>query len=117
MKNKKHTGMVGWLLVALISVMQVVPAANAISREPHYQEMKDAGNPTADAGLIVSQTNQQQSTLESLLDVFDINYTGDGKALQYVQIVINYVISFAAFIALIVIIYGFYMMFFREQDK
>lgn len=117
MKNKKHTGLIGWIIVAFMSIMQVIPAANAISREPYYQEMKDAGNPTADAGLIASQTNQQQSTLEALLDLFDINYAGDGKALKYVQVVINYVISFAAFVALIVIIYGFYMMFFRDQDK
>lgn len=37
--------------------------------------------------------------------------------MSYIQIVANYILSFAAFIALIVIIYGFYMMFFRDQDK
>lgn len=117
MKNIKHRGILGWVIVAMMSLMQVVPAVNAIDRDPYYQEMENAGRPTADAGSIVGDTNQQGSLLETLLDVFDINYAGDGKALKYVQVVINYVISFAAFIALIVIIYGFYMMFFREQDK
>lgn len=55
--------------------------------------------------------------LEKLLDIFDINYAGDDKALSYIQIAANYVLSFVAFIALIVMIYGFYMMFFRDQDK
>ena len=66
---------------------------------------------------MLKQTNQQGSLLERLLDTFGLNYAGDGKALSYIQIVINYVLSFTAFIALIVIIYGFYMMFFRDQDK
>lgn len=79
--------------------------------------MRGAGAPTSDAGILLAQTNQRASLLERLLDVFGINYAGDGKALSYIQIIINYVLSFTAFIALIVIIYGFYMMFFREQDK
>lgn len=117
MINTKHRGIFGWIIVVLIAIAHVVPSAYAINRDAPYQEMQNAGNPTADAWSIVSQTNQQGSMLERLLDVFDINYAGDGKALSYVQVVINYVLSFTAFIALIVIIYGFYMMFFGDQDK
>ena len=51
------------------------------------------------------------------MTTFGINYAGNGKALSYVQIIINYILAFVAFIALIVILYGFYMMFFRDQDK
>lgn len=115
-QKRRYTGIVGWIIAAFLGLQAMVPVYG-INRDPYYQEMNNAGKATADAGDILKQTNQKGSILERLLDVFDINYAGDGKALSYVQVVINYVISFAAFIALIVIIYGFYMMFFREQDK
>ncbi len=96
--------------------MQSILPAAAIDRNPYYQEMQ-TGTATTDAGVLVKQANQKGSVLERLLDVFDINYAGQGKALSYVQVIINYVLSFTAFIALIVVIYGFYMMFFRDEDK
>jgi|GEM_PF-2996867 len=114
--GRKVAGIAGRIIAGLLCVQNIIPAA-AISRDAPYNEMKNAGTPTADIGQIAKQTNQQNSILERMLNVFDINYAGDGKALSYVQVVINYVLSFLAFIALIVIIYGFYMMFFREQDK
>ena len=114
--TRKRTGVAGRIAAAILMLQNFLPVY-AINRDAPYQEMQNAWAPTTDIGQVVSQTNQQWSLLEDLLDVFDINYAGDGKALSYVQVVINYVISFAAFIALIVIIYGFYMMFFREQDK
>ncbi|MBP6911431.1 hypothetical protein KBC03_07735 [Patescibacteria group bacterium] len=97
-------------------VQSVIPAY-AINWEPYYQEMQTAGTPTADQGAILSSTNQEDSLLERLLSTFNINYAGNDKALKYVQIVVNYVIALVAFIALVVIMYGFYMMFFRDQDK
>lgn len=117
MKNKKYHGIIGWVIVAFLAITNVVPSASAINWNAPYEELNNAGAATADAGSILSQTNQRNSLLERLLDVFDINYAGDGKALSYVQVVINYVLSFSAFIALLVILYGFYMMFFRDQDK
>jgi hypothetical protein len=48
MMNKKHTGIAGRIIVALLSLQSIVPAF-AISRDPYYQEMNNAGTPTADA--------------------------------------------------------------------
>lgn len=116
--SMKAKGIVGWIVTAALCVQNTV-RTYAINWDPYYGEMKAATTQraTADAGEILKQTNQWGSLLEKLLSTFGLNYAGDGKALNYIQIVINYVLSFTAFIALIVIIYGFYMMFFWEEDK
>lgn len=99
-----------------MAVQSIIPAY-AISRDAHYTEMNTAGTPTSDWGQVLNTTNQGGSLLERLLATFNLNYAGNDKALSYVQIVLNYIIVLLAFIAVVVIIYGFYMMFFREQDK
>ena len=116
MESRKIKGIVGRCIAGVLAVQSVVPLY-AINWDPFYDEMDNAGTPTTDIWSVLADTNQQWSTLEKLLDIFDINYAGQDKALSYIQIIANYVLSFAAFIALIVIIYGFYMMFFRDQDK
>lgn len=116
-RKTKIAGIIGWVVTGLLCINTLVPVTHAINWDAYYNEMRTAGTPTSDAGVLLAQTNQRASLLERLLDVFAINYAGDGKALSYIQIVINYVLSFTAFIALLVILYGFYMMFFRDQDK
>lgn len=73
-------------------------------------------NPTTEIWEVLKSTNQWWSLLENMLDLFGINYSGPDKALSYIQIVINYVLALLAFIALVVIIYSFYMIFFGKSD-
>lgn len=64
--------------------------------------------------------DSDKSTLSRLLETFGLttraySQTND-KATAYVRVVINYFLSIASFVALVVVIYGFYMMFFSEQE-
>lgn len=71
---------------------------------------------TTNAGTVLRQTNQWGSVLENMLDLFGINYAWPDKAISYVQIIINYVLALLGFIALLFIIYSFYMIFFGKSD-
>ncbi len=54
-----------------------------------------------------------------MLDLFGINYadpSGEGKAIVYVQVIINYVLSLLGLVALVLIVYSFYMIFFGKSD-
>ncbi|MDR2415101.1 MAG: hypothetical protein LBD75_00325 [Candidatus Peribacteria bacterium] len=45
------------------------------------------------------------------------NYTGTTKALMYVKTIINLLLSLVSFVALGIILYSFYLMFFTEDTK
>lgn len=57
-RNTKIKGIVGWCIAGVLAVQSVVPLY-AINRDPFYDEMDNAGSPTADLGDILSDTNQQ----------------------------------------------------------
>lgn len=81
-----------------------------------YKDSDYIANPTTDVGKVLKQSNQWWSLLENLLDLFGINYAGPNKPLVYVQVIINYVLSILWFIALLLILYSFYMIFFGKSD-
>ncbi len=72
--------------------------------------------PTTNINEVLEETNQWGSFLENMLDLFGINYAWSGKALSFIQIIINYVLALVWFIALVLIIYSFYMIFFGKSD-
>jgi hypothetical protein len=60
------------------------------------------------------------SLLSGFLETFGFNtqaYTGETKALIYVRAIINLLLSLVSFVALGIIIYSFYLMFFTEDTK
>ena len=79
-----------------------------------YKEWKS----TTDMGNILSQTNQGWSLLENYLDLFNINYSSENwKAIAYVQVVINYVLSLLWIIAVVLIMYSFYSIFLSSKSE
>ena len=71
---------------------------------------------TTDIGQVLKQANQGWSILENFLDLFGINYAWPEKAISYVQVLINYILALLWFIAILLIIYSFYMIFFGKSD-
>jgi hypothetical protein len=74
---------------------------------------------TTDIGSTLKQANQGGSILENLLDIFGINYAdpnGKGKAIVFIQVVINYVLAIVGFIAVLVLIYAFAKIFTGKED-
>lgn len=57
-KNMKIKGIVGRCIAGVLALQSVVPLY-AISREPYYNEMDNAGTPTTDLGEVLADTNQQ----------------------------------------------------------
>ena len=54
------------------------------------------------------------------MEKFGLNtaaYAGNDKATAYVRVVMNYFLGLATFVALIMLVYGFYMMFFSGQEE
>ncbi|MEI7478004.1 MAG: hypothetical protein WCJ81_06000 [bacterium] len=101
-------------LVSLVLGVSVVTAGMHVLAAPvpfPYTDNNYTTTPTADAGQLLKQTSQNGSLLENLLTLFGINYSGPDKALSYVQVIINYVLSILGLIALVMIIYSFYMIF------
>jgi hypothetical protein len=81
-----------------------------------YQWWNFTSKPTTNINEVLQETNQRWSFLENMLDLFGINYAWSDKALSFIQIVINYVLALVWFIALVLIIYSFYMIFFGKSD-
>lgn len=57
-----------------------------------------------------------------LMKLFGVySFTNDGEnpqsAVAYIQYIINMLLGLAAFIALIILLYGFYLMFFSKQQE
>jgi hypothetical protein len=84
-----------------------------------YTDNNYTANPTTNVGQVLKQWNQAGSLLENLLTLFGINYadpTNKGKAIVYVQIIINYVLALLGAIAVMIILYSFFMIFFGKGD-
>lgn len=63
--------------------------------------------------------DEEKSTLNWLLDVFNLNwerYAWAPKFIAYVKFIVNLWLWLISFIALIMLIYTFYMMFFSKSD-
>ncbi len=110
-----------WIVVTLSAVMQMSLISHiSYASEPFpYTDNNYTAGVTSDGGQFLQQTNQWGSILENLLDLFGINYadpTGNGKAIVYIQVIINYVLALLGLIALVLIIFSFYQIFFGKSD-
>ena len=67
-----------------------------------------------------SVVNADGTLLDGLLRMFGFDtpeYEGIPKAIIYVRMIINLLLSLISFVALVIIIYSFYQMFFQEDAK
>lgn len=109
-----------WKIVFLLGMMLGVSWASA--QDFYYNLENDDQASTTQVGTeIIRQDviDDQKSVINRLLDVFGLttrSYQGDDKAVAYIRVVINYFLAIAGFVALVVVVYGFYMMFFSEQE-
>ncbi|MDR0651033.1 MAG: hypothetical protein LBG59_06680 [Candidatus Peribacteria bacterium] len=69
---------------------------------------------------MVDFDDDSDTLLDTFLRIFGFNstqYTGTTKALMYVKTIINLLLSLVSFVALGIILYSFYLMFFTEDTK
>lgn len=85
------------------------------------QEAINQNQTTEDVGtLIAEDTTDTDSLINRLIEVFRLdNFTNnsDSAAINYISFIINLALWLGAFIALIILLYGFYMMFFSAQEE
>ena len=112
----KHRIAIAFSTLLNMSLLFSAQAGGIFDTSFPYTDNNYTSNPTTNVGGVLKQTNQGWSIIENMLDLFGINYAGNGKAISYVQIIINYVLALVAFIALLLIIYSFYMIFFGKSD-
>ena len=84
------------------------------NKKTEFPEWKDSTN----LWDLVSVKENDNSIIIKLLWVFwlDTNRNNDHKFLDYARAIINMALGLVAFIALIMSIYTFYMMFFSENE-
>lgn len=108
-----------WVLIALpLSVdARGTPGLSSQTKDFPFQTWRGT-EATTDMGKIMSETNQKGSLLDSFLTMFGINYADQwqGKAIVYVQVVINYVLSLLGIISVVLIIYSFYAILFTTKS-
>ena len=115
-KIAKHWIAIGFSLIINAGLMFQAQAWNVYDASFPYTDGNYTANPTTDVGQVLKQANQWGSILENFLDLFGINYAWPDKAISYVQILINYVLALIWFIAVLLLIYSFYMIFFGKSD-
>lgn len=94
------------------------PSAAKSEKDFPYTSVQWRTRSTTDIGNILFQTNQEGSLLENYLDLFNINYSNENwKAIAYVQVVINYVLSLLWIIAVVLIMYSFYSIFLSSKSE
>lgn len=94
------------------------PSAAKSEKDFPYTSVQWRTRSTTDIGNILFQTNQEGSLLEKYLNLFDINYSNENwKAIAYVQVVINYVLSLLWIIAVVLIMYSFYSIFLSSKSE
>ena len=90
-----------------------------------WSVVKDFDNESLDIWNVINEEAVQpdNSLLQRLLSVFKLkwsnwyNNNGDLKAFAYVKMIVNFLLALVSLIALILTIYGFYLMFFSGQDE
>ena len=94
------------------------PSAAKSEKDFPYTSVQWRTRSTTDIGNILFQTNQEGSLLEKYLNLFNINYSNENwKAIAYVQVVINYVLSLLWIIAVVLIMYSFYSIFLSSKSE
>lgn len=112
----RYTLIKQWVAIVFSALVHMCLIWQSYATDFYYTDNNYTASATTDLGSVLKQTNQWGSLLENLLDVFGINYAWPDKALSYIQIIINYVLSLLGMLALILIIYSFFMIFFGKSD-
>ncbi len=77
--------------------------------------------PTTDIAKELTKTAvvNEDSLLNRLTGLFfpSYEYTGSYRAIHYIKWIVNIALSFVSLIALILVIYGFYLMFFAKDEE
>lgn len=94
-----------------------------------YYDYEDSSTPIWDEtkiGTIIKTDviNDNDSSLSKLLELFHLsdksrynNWWGKSKAIYYAKMIINMALSLVSLIALVMLIYAFYMMFFSKHES
>jgi len=92
-----------------------------------YYDYNDTSTPIweeTEVGIIIQSDviNNNESVLNRLLSLFNLSQqsrydSGTSKAIYYTKMIVNMMLSFVSFIALIMLIYAFYMMFFSKEES
>lgn len=66
--------------------------------------------------------DDSNSSLNRLLELFNLSdqwwyNSGTSKAIYYAKMIVNMLLSFVSLIALVMLIYAFYMIFFSKEDS
>ncbi len=106
----------------LLAVLCIVTINCIQAQDFFYNVWQDSINQsTEDIGTVIGEdTTNSESLMVKLLEIFGLDtfITGsDTGATNYITYIINIVLGLWAFIALAMIIYGFYLMFFSDQDE
>lgn len=111
------------LVSSIFSFTQAISGFSDQSTEAPYKEMQPQNWNDVEVQQQISDVvtdDQGKWILVQLLDIFGFGgeeYDGVPKAIVYVQNIVNLLLGLTSFIALIIIIYSFYLMFFSEDQK
>lgn len=117
MKIKKY------LFTAILTIILWF-LVSASAQEFYYDlDPGDPGQDTTDIGKMLAEewVKPQNSIVNRLREAFKLSNgiyaKSDQKATDYIKNLINIALSLVSFVALIILIYGFYLMFFSQQEE
>lgn len=90
-----------------------------------WNVVKDFDNESLDIWAVITDdaVSPDSSVLQRLLSVFKLKWSNrydnnwELKAFAYIKMIVNFLLALVSLIALILTIYGFYLMFFSGQDE
>lgn len=112
-------------ILAIIITFLGVALLPVQGQDSFYYDIGDPTQttPTTDlAGEAAAFTDDDTGIFVRIMQLFGVySFTNNGAesatAVVYIQYIINMLLWLAAFIALIILIYGFYLMFFSKQEE
>lgn len=98
--------------------------SNSYAQDFFYEiENGDPGQDTTEIAKIINKEwiQQQNSIMYKLREAFKLTGSdynkSEQKAFDYIKKIINIALGLVSFVSLILIIYGFYLMFFSQQEE
>lgn len=108
-----------WFLCT-ISISGIPAFVNWQNEFPYETNSSSVGDSEKLGSQVAEQVLQDEGLLNKFLEIFGFNtpeYDGPSKALIYIKWIINLLLGLTSFIALIMVIYSFYLLFFSEDTK
>lgn len=114
--------------IILISLISIWITSFWFAQDFYYDydtDSTDVWNETEIWNIIQTDViNNNESALNQLLDLFQLsnksryqNGWGTSKAIYYAKMIVNLLLSFVSLIALVMLIFAFYLMFFSTQES